>query len=231
MRPGAGRALALLLALSCSSESGDPAPDGGHASGGAGGQALAAPYATEIVSFEPGDGAGFGEDRLPEVVLGAPHGLGSSAGSLHVLSLGKGGSIVLGFGSRAIRDGAGPDFLVFENAFWAGGDPRAVYAEPGEVSVSSDGEQWETFPCDPADDESGRFDGCAGVTPTLEYDPAVVAELTPDVTGGDAFDLAGVGLGEARYVRVRDRSERGASPTAGFDLDAVGIANASDVEP
>jgi hypothetical protein len=225
----ASAVLAAVLALACSSESGsDPAPGGQAGSGSA---APLAPYATEVTAFEPGDGAGFGEDALPGVVLGPPHGLGTGAGSLDVLSLGKAGSIVLGFGPRAIRDGEGPDFVVFENAFWAGGDPLAVYAEPGEVSVSADGERWEVFPCDAAGDENARYAGCAGFTPTLEYDAAAVAELTPDITGGDAFDLAEVGLAEARFVRVRDRSERGASPTAGFDLDAVGVMHASDVEP
>ena len=55
--------------------------------------------------------------------------------------------------------------------------------------------------------------------------------LDPAVTGGDAFDLAELGLAEARFVRVRDVSETGAPPTAGFDLDAIGVVNASDLEP
>jgi hypothetical protein len=188
------------------------------------------PYATELVSFEPGDGAGFGEDALPDVVFGPPRGKGESAGSLDVLSLGKRGSIVLGFGPKSIVDGEGPDFVVFENAFWAGGDPAAVFAEPGEVSVSADGERWESFPCEAEGDGAGRFPGCAGWTPALEYDPASAA-LDPAVTGGDAFDLAELGLAEVRFVRVRDVSETGAPPTAGFDLDAIGVVNAADLEP
>jgi hypothetical protein len=190
----------------------------------------AAPYATEIVSFEPGSGAGFGQDELPHVVLGPPHGKGRAAGSLDVLSLGEGGSIVLGFGPKSIVDGDGPDFIVFENAFWAGADPAAVFAEPGEVSVSADGERWESFSCAAAGEGEGRFPGCAGWTPALGYDPASPT-LDPAVTGGDAFDLAELGLVEARFVRVRDVSETGAPPTAGFDLDAIGVVNASDLEP
>jgi len=55
-------------------------------------------------------------------VLGPPRGK-PGAGSLHVLSLGVGGEIVLGFGG-SIVDGDGPDFVVFENAFFIDGDDR-----------------------------------------------------------------------------------------------------------
>jgi hypothetical protein len=71
----------------------------------------------------------------------------------------------------------------------------------------------------------GRFAGCAGVTPTLAYDADGAVPLDPAVTGGDTFDLADVGLARARFVRVRDVSNAGATPSAGFDLDAVGIFN------
>jgi hypothetical protein len=142
-----------------------------------------------------------------------------------VLSLGMGGSIVLGFARYAISDGPGPDLVVFENPFWPGNDPTKVYAEPGEVSVSEDGETWATFPCDAAGDGAGHYAGCAGVTPTLEYDPETTVPLDPAVTGGDVFDLADVGLASANFVRIRDVSNRGAAPSAGFDLDAVGIVN------
>jgi hypothetical protein len=183
------------------------------------------PYATRLVSFTPGPGAGYGQDKLPNVVLGPPSGGGTQHGSLDVLSLGKGGSIVLGFDRYAIVDGPGPDLLVFENPFWPNDDPSKVYAEPGEVSVSEDGETWATFPCDAAGDGAGHFAGCAGVTPTLVYDAETIIPLDPAVTGGDGFDLADVGLVTARFVRIRDVSDRGEAPTAGFDLDAVGIVN------
>jgi len=184
------------------------------------------PYATRVVSFDPGSDAGYGQDKLPKVVLGPPAGSGTDHGSLDVLSLGKGGSIVLGFEPLAITDGPGPDLVVFENPFWPGGDASRVYAEAGEVSVSADGETWLTFPCDAAGDGEGHFAGCAGVTPTLVYGPGSTVPLDPAVTGGDVFDLADVGLATANFVQIRDVSEYGAAPTAGFDLDAVGIVNA-----
>ena len=165
-------------------------------------------------------------------MLGPPTGGSTQHGSLDVLSLGKGGSIVLGFERFAIVDGAGPDLVVFENPFWPGGDASAVFAEPGEVSVSEDGEIWETFPCDAAGDGAGHFAGCAGVTPSRTYD-AEATPLDPSLTGGDVFDLADVGQKTAKFVRIRDVSLAGAPPTAGFDLDAVGIVSAAplDAEP
>ncbi|HEY1087459.1 MAG TPA: cell surface protein, partial [Archangium sp.] len=51
------------------------------------------PWADRVVRFTPGPGAGFGQDKLPDVVLGPPSGLGDSQGSLDVLALGKGGVI------------------------------------------------------------------------------------------------------------------------------------------
>lgn len=226
--PVLGSALVCCALLACASDA-EPVPGASPDDGGADetGLDLDLPYAVRVVSFEPGAGAGYGDDSLPDVVLGPPAGKGTSAGSLDVLSLGKGGSIVLGFERHAISDGEGPDFVVFENAFWPGGDASAVYAEPGEVSVSEDGEQWLSFECDAQGDGAGHFAGCAGVTPTLEYDATTSVPLEPELTGGDAFDLAGLGLKSANFVRIRDVSDAGAAPTAGFDLDAVGIVNAA----
>ncbi|MGD8861606.1 MAG: cell surface protein [Myxococcales bacterium] len=213
---------------------GDGADGGVDADSGAAGAAAerddsALPYAREVVEFAPGEHAGYGQSDFPDVVLGAPGGLGTSAGALDVLSLGVGGEIVLGFGERVIVDGQGPDFVVFENAFWPGDDPAAVFAEPGEVAVSEDGERWSTFPCDTSTEaELGRYPGCAGWSPTQQFDPFAWVPLDPKRTGGDAFDLADVGVGRARYVRIRDLSEAGDGTSAGFDLDAVGVIHADD---
>jgi hypothetical protein len=215
MKPQAGRVcLAALVLFGCSSAP-DPAETGEA-------KEQASAYVSEVLSFEPGEEAGFGADKLPGVVLGPPKGKGLTAGSLDVLSLGKGGSIELAFGGELL-DGDGPDFIVFENAFWPGGDATAVFAELGEVSVSENGVDWVTFPCDSSGDAAGSFPGCAGFTPTLEYDAETMLPLEPALTGGDAFDLAEIGLSRARFVRVRDVSNAGAAPSAGFDLDAVGV--------
>jgi hypothetical protein len=176
------------------------------------------------VSFVAGSHAGFNADKLPNIVLGPPVGKGTEAGSLDVLSLGAGGEIVLGFGDQTIVDGPGPDFVVFENPFWPGGNAAGVFAELGEVSVSEDGTTWHVFECDTQGSGSGRFPGCAGWSPTLVYDAAQIVPLTPETTGGDAFDLKAVGVKRARFVKIRDlMTQAGAGTTAGFDLDAVGL--------
>jgi hypothetical protein len=176
-------------------------------------------YAEVVVSTRFGPGAGYGQDSLPEVVLGPPSPGPSGSGSLDVLSLGVGGEIVLGFGAQRVVDGAGPDLVVFENPFIVQGDPRDVFSEPGEVSVSADGVTWVSFPCDPT---RGAEGGCAGTHVVWPYAVATMDPLEPEATGGDAFDLAEVGLSEARFVRIRDMSTDGEGPSAGFDLDAVG---------
>ncbi len=193
---------------------------------GGGDEALGsgAPYAIAVASFEPGEQAGFGEDALPDVVLGPPRGGGDAMGSLDVLSLGVGGSIVLELGVEAV-DGPGPDLLVFENAFRAGGT-GPLFAEPGHVAVSADGAHFTEWPCAP---EADGFPGCAGVSAvyanaeTNEIDP-----LDPAAAGGDAFDLADLGVARARFVRIRDSGiDRGfGSPSGGFDLDAIAVVNA-----
>jgi hypothetical protein len=172
-----------------------------------------------VVSFTPGDGAGFGMDGLPEIVLGEPRGLGAHQGSTDVLSLGAEGEIVLGFGSAVIHDGEGPDFIVFENAFYVGDDASAPYAEPAEVSVSEDGSVWIPFPCA---SEVFPYDGCAGWHPVYAGSDGI-SPFDVERAGGDAFDLADLGLASARFVRLRDRRTTTAAPTAGFDLDAIAL--------
>lgn len=174
------------------------------------------PFAVEIVDVDFGEGAGFGQDRLPDVVLGPPVAPESSrSGSLDVLSLGAGGSIVLRMGTPVV-DEDGVDLLVFENVFqFQNADGTFdVNAEPGEVSVSEDGEAFVTFACDPA---GAPPNGCAGYALTLGGEPTV-----PETAGGDGFDLADVGLATATFVRIVDRGpQSGVGTSAGFDLDAV----------
>jgi hypothetical protein len=185
-------------------------------------------FVTRVVSFEPGECAGFGIPFMPDVVLGPPFGGGALAGSTDVVSLGSGGKIVLSFEPGAIADGPGPDFIVFENAFWAGGDPARVFAEPGEVSVSDDGVAWKTFPCTA---KAAPFGACAGWHPVYSAPNNGISAVDPAVAGGDAFDLADVGLPRARFVRIVDKGGSVCPPppdrpnTNGFDLDAIAIVN------
>jgi len=176
-----------------------------------------APYATSVVSFTPGPGAGYGAESMPGVVLGPPMPLGLNKGATDVVSLGVGGEIVLDLGEE-VFDQPGADLIVFENPFIPRRQPDSVFAEYGEVSVSIDGQTWSTFPCDPPD----TIESCAGWRPGLAYDPEQVIPLDPVLTGGDALDFKTVGIESARFIRIRDLSTSGAAPSAGFDLDAVG---------
>ncbi len=180
-------------------------------------------FASEVVFFDPGEGAGFGQDALPDVVLGAPQSPGSGAGSLDVLALGDGGEVVVGFGAVTIVDREGPDFVVFENPFLVNADATHPFAEPGEVSVSADGEEWTSFPCDPVGDGDGSYPGCAGWRTVEPFDVDDVETLDPSLVGGDPFDLADIGVARARYVRIVDVSGAGWAPSVGFDLDALGV--------
>lgn len=187
------------------------------------------PYASEVVDFKPGEGAGWGAENLPDVVLGPPAGAEQSApasGRDQVLSLGAGGEIILAF-DGLIVDGPGADFVVFENPFWVQNDPENVWYELGEVSVSQDGESWHTFHCDEEGAGSGQWPGCAGWSPTKVYDAQALIPLDPAQTGGDVFDLADLGLDFVRYVRIRDllESANSTAENAGFDLDAVGVVH------
>ena len=171
-----------------------------------------------VLSFDPGEGAGFGQSHFPDIVFGEPHGNGDLSGSLDVVSLGRGGSIAVGFGGGRLKDGPGPDFVVFENVFFKGGDPSAPFIELGEVSVSSDGVNWVSFDCH-KDQPPG--DGCAGWHPVYANPDKGISAKDLQAAGGDPFDLADIGVAEARFVRITDLSGFGDPPLAGFDLDAI----------
>jgi hypothetical protein len=172
-------------------------------------------FITKVVSFTPGDCAGFGQASMPGIVMGPPIGGGASQGSTDVVSLGGGGTIVVSFEPNAIVDGPGVDLLVFENPFDIGGD---------------DGVTWATFPCTAT---LYPYGACAGWHPVYSNPDNGISPVDPAVAGGDPFDLADVGVKRARYVRVVDKTHencpaQGPRPTTnGFDLDAMGIVNAA----
>ena len=172
-------------------------------------------YADAIVSFEPGDAAGYGQELMPDVVLGAPAGGGSDAGGLDVLSLGDRGVIVIEFVDLVAVDGPGPDILVFENPF-------PGWLETGIVSASADGDTWYTWPCD-----AQTTDGCAGVNPVHLTGQNGIDPTDVDAAGGDAFDLADLGLATARFLRIEDTGSNPYEGTSGgFDLDGAAVVNA-----
>src|ERR1700722_2425035 len=213
-------------------EEGGLAPDveGGLASdaGPAEGGLAADRFVTGVATFTPGPCAGFGQSKMPGIVEGPPKGGGAAQGSLDVVSLGVGGEIVLSFAPNAIVDGPGVDFIVFENAFDIGGNASDPYAEPGEVSVSDDGTTWTTYPCTAT---SYPYGECAGWHPVYSAPGNGISPVDPSTAGGDPFDLADVGLSQARFVRIRDVSGEvcpdAGGPTAdGVDVGATLIVDA-----
>ncbi|MET0791336.1 MAG: hypothetical protein ABW061_07415 [Polyangiaceae bacterium] len=205
-----------LLCSACSS-----APP---TAGPAGSERCSSHFVTSVESFSPGPGSDFGQAALPEIVLGPPKGQGDASGSLDVVTLGNGGSITLGFAPSTIVDGPGPDFIVFENAFYVtGSTPPQSFAELGTVEVSEDGDTFRGFPCTASESPYGS---CAGWHPVYANpDDNSIDPTDPSVAGGDAFDLADVGINEARYVRITDRVDL-TGLNGSFDLDAVAIVHA-----
>jgi len=200
------------------------------------------------VAFDPPE-SGLRVPELPGIVLGPPGDSFPTTGSVSTVSLGRGGWILLSFTDNVILDGPGPDFIVFENAFFRSlvpTDPNQsynVFAEPGSVAVSDDGVSFFQFPYDPGPLQYVGQDatpssalpllqGLAGITPTftgnytvpddpMAWDPNGRGGVSG--AGGDAFDLAVVGLDSARYVLVRDLGlpTGFAGSAEGFDLDSV----------
>ncbi len=174
------------------------------------------------VDFSPGDGAGFGAGDYPDVVEGGPEGGGAWGGSLDVLSLGAGGTLVLEFPGYVLCDGPGPDLIVFENAFHPAGDESTTFAEPVFAGVAGDpAGPFDEWPCAP---EAAPWTGCAGVTPVLASSANGIDPTDPAVAGGDAFDLADIGADEVPYLRLRDAGlamPAAGTTNAGADIDAV----------
>lgn len=220
------RYFAVIFAVTCAAACG-PMPSGNDASASSdaasdGAVALsdsnspAMNTGASVVEFTPGAGAGFGQSRMPDIVLGPPQGTGDMIGSTHVVSLGRGGKICLRM-TAPIEDRPGPDFIVFENPFFVAGVER-TFVELGEVSVSEDGQRFATFECQ----RTAPYRGCAGVTPVYSSPSNAIEATDPRYSGGDAFDLSALSMTRATVVCVRDLETEGLMPPAtGFDLDAI----------
>ncbi len=184
------------------------------------------PFIDCVESFTP-EAATYGQDRFPTVVFGPPVAGAMGTGSTDVLSLGCGGEITLFFAEPTIVDGPGPDFIVFENPLPVG---NGTFVEPARVLVSADGLSWHAFPCDPAGAAPPL--GCAGVARVLSSPDNMIDPTDPALAGGDPFDLADLGLSQARYVRLLDvgvayygnRMWCGGGG-GGFDLDAIAVVH------
>lgn len=186
-------------------------------------------FVTKVVSFTPGQCAGYGASEMPDIVIGPPVGAGTLKGGLDVVSLGIGGELVVSFEPNAIVDGPGADFIVFENAFFAAGSSTQPAADPGEVSVSEDGIAWKTYECTPGNE--APYGQCAGWHPVHSAPGNGISPIDPSAAGGEAYDLADLGITRARFVRIKDKSSASCEGqpkpnNSGFDLDAMAVVHA-----
>lgn len=177
-----------------------------------------------VYSFFPGEGQNNGQDSeyYPMNIFGLPYPGATENTPVkspeHVLSIGLGGEITVGFKNYIIIDKAGTDFIIFENSFLNPVNEK-YFAEPAIVSVSCDGVNFIQF-----DFDSLTLEGCAGVMPTFG-NPA-----KPETCGGDKFDLSNIGIDSISHIKIKDISrfilDNPEHPfydaiISGFDLDAV----------
>ncbi len=163
--------------------------------------------------------------------------------NLDIVSLGDSGVATLTF-SSPIANGAGPDFVVFENGFLDPANDSLAFLELAFVEVSSDGVHFYRFPATSLTQTSVQIGN-------NDYmNAANLHNLAGKYIGmyGTPFDLAemagieGLNIGRVTYVRLVDvvGSVSGHSgydsagrmvndpyptpfPSCGFDLDAVGV--------
>lgn len=171
------------------------------------------------ITFGSEGGAGY--SYFPEILYGAPY-----FSMLDTVSIGNEGILDITLGGYEIVNDEGPDFIIFENPF-------ETWSERAQVWVSENGIDYVAYPCDPFDPD-GVYEGCAGVTP-INYSNTESILLDPNLSGGDIFDLADVGLTRARFVRIVDLhtcldDEFCYSGEAGFDLDAMAIVHGANLD-
>lgn len=188
-------------------------------------QVYQAPIDT-VFWFYPGKGQSIGQDSayFPSNIFSLPDTNASenipSSSPKHICSIGLGGEIVVGFKDYFVFDGEGVDFTIFENAF-VNPITNKIFAEPAVVSVSEDGVNFIDFPWD-----YYTLEGCAGTKPTNGR----ANPFDPNVSGGNSFDLAQIGLKKIRYIKIKDICDTILKDTkhpfydpllSGFDLDCV----------
>ena len=200
--------------------------------------AAESPFATEVVSYDPGSGGVPGFDD-PESALGPPS--RTSGGVLfpsavtpfqpafmtdELVSLGTGGALVLGFDHPVRNDPGNPfgiDLIIFGNPFLGDTAPPFgvagnLFGEGGEIAVSMDGVIWHPIPEVPADGaiptmgwmDSGPYDTEPGGKPTDFTRP-----VDPIHSGANLMGMTHLEIVEAY---------NGSGGGTGIDLDWVGLS-------
>ncbi len=229
------------------------------------------PWADVVVSYAPGDG--IGNDFVsgnpfndPQVALGEPTRVTSPDSfpgavtlvnspfrSSEIVSIGRGGSLVVRFDEPVVDHGANPfgiDLLVFGNAFFTGAffsNPAAtaigVGNEGGIVEVSADGVNFFAVP----GDADGLFPTNAYadiVDPLVSTPGAVLSDFTRPVDpafnpigktyaeivagydgagGGLGVDIAAAGLSSVSFVRITNPVNAGGVPEIDAFADVAAV--------
>lgn len=196
--------------------------------------------ATQVVSYAAGTGAGTAYQQ-PTSALGEPSrftGTGIEPGAVtpfrppflpsEVVSVGRGGHLVLAFTEPVLDDPRNPygiDLIVYGNAFcgdlaYPAGVAGYLFAEGGTVEVSADGVSWTAVPGAVADgglptlgwQDTLPYATAPGAEPTdfaRPVNPAVTADTVLGLPWGDLVAAYGGAAGGTR-----------------IDLAAAGLASA-----
>lgn len=218
-------------------------------------------YLADTVTSAPGaTGSGFGDSSK---ATNGICGQGTSVGSTDVFSLdatGSGASITLEWAGKKVTNGTGIDFVVFENAFYYGGNSSTVFMEAIIVEVSQDNSSWCGFaPNYTNGDETtystnpsvwSNFAGKTAVYYNRETNPlSASAIFDASQAGGDGFDLDnlsddnsfGIGCSTTLrndirdtngfvYLRLTAASNRTNADTAANFLQDPGAFNGPDID-
>ncbi len=193
-------------------------------------------------------------DGTNKASYGSPdNALGPATNRPEVVSLGDGGSAILGF-DVDIRDGEGWDFVVFENGFRSLDDSNLAFLELAHVEVSSDGVHFYRFPSvslTPATSQTGAFDFLDARNIHNLAGKYIAGYGTPfDLSVLKETDHEFLDLNHVKFVKIIDvvgsiDPQLGSFdsqgnlindpfptpfPSSGFDLDAVGVINYAPME-
>ncbi len=166
------------------------------------------------------------------------HLINGIGGGYDVFSLGyspENSRVALYWKGLSILDGPGDDFVVFENGFQIG-DSDNFFMDHLVVEVSSNGEEWLSFPYDYTALEETSYQpkreywqGFAGVNPVYFREEQGGDPFNFEVSGGDGFDISELGLTSISYVRLTTAPSLTISDT-GMPFVRDGISNGADID-
>ncbi len=175
--------------------------------------------ADQVVEAPGSTGSGFGNTNL---MLNGVRGQGQTAGGLDVYSIENTGTtthVVLGWSGKRVKNTAGADFAVYENAFNATPGPGR-FMEPLFVEVSDDNVNYCGFAPDYTNTTETAYSNDAAHWQRFAGKTPVIYNITNDSTNFTAAEL------------FTDADANGEGDTGGgdlFDLDNLSDSNAFSI--